>query len=499
MKATVILGPPGTGKTTALLNLVDEALSSGIRPEKIGFISFTKKSVTEARDRVAARFSKPMEQFRYFKTIHSLAFGQLGMSPQEVMQRNHYLELGESLGIEIRGYQTIDQEMYELATGDQMVFLESLSRLCREKPRDTYNRMNPDFSWEEFDLFIRSFLKYKSRMLLHDFTDMLEKFLENGVKPSLDLLFVDEAQDLCLLQWQIVEQVAKKSGRVYVAGDDDQAIFRWSGADVDYFINLARDNESRVLSQSYRLTKAVYKQAVQISSNIKSRTDKRFKPLKEDGAVEYATSLEDVDLSEGSWLILFRNGYMEKAVLSYLRSCGYSYEGRFEKPRESDTLQAAQSWEKLRTGKAISAEEAKIMLRFAHHNQPKTRILLYSKRDSREPVLPEELYEATGLSGDKIWHEALDKMPVEDKVYYIAARKRGETLVGKPRIKTSTIHGVKGGEEENVVIFTDVSLRTYKGMMNNPDDEARVFYVGVTRARKKLVIIEPQTRQYFAL
>ena len=46
---------------------------------------------------------------------------------------------------------------------------------------------------------------------------------------------VDEAQDLTPLQWDMVVKIASAVDRVYIAGDDDQAIYEWNGADVNLF------------------------------------------------------------------------------------------------------------------------------------------------------------------------------------------------------------------------------------------------------------------------
>ena len=79
-------GPPGTGKTTTLLNQVDALLAGGMAPDEIGYFAFTRKAAHEARDRAVARFNlDPQNDFQYFRTLHSLAFKVLGMTSSEVL------------------------------------------------------------------------------------------------------------------------------------------------------------------------------------------------------------------------------------------------------------------------------------------------------------------------------------------------------------------------------------------------------------------------------
>ena len=127
----------------------------------------------------------------------------------------------------------------------------------------------------------------------------------------------------------------------------------------------------------------------------------------------------------------------------------------------------------------------------------------YKKRveeaDQNLMVTLESLKRDWGLTTDKIWHEALDKLTPQEVEYFISALKRGEKLLREPRIKINTIHGVKGGEADNVVVCTDMAERTYKEYTNNPDDEHRVWYVAVTRAKQNLYIMQPQTNRSYQI
>jgi superfamily I DNA/RNA helicase len=80
--------------------------------------------------------------------------------------------------------------------------------------------------------------------------------------------------------------------------------------------------------------------------------------------------------------------------------------------------------------------------------------------------------------------------------YLISCLRKGEKL-DSSQIKLNTIHAAKGGEAENVVLLTDLATKTYEELYNNPDNECRAFYVGVTRTKTNLHIVRGKTRKEF--
>ena len=97
-----------------------------------------------------------------------------------------------------------------------------------------------------------------------------------------------------------------------------------------------------------------------------------------------------------------------------------------------------------------------------------------------------------GLKTKKVWYEAFNEAGTRRIEYLRKMRANGEQLNKKPRIELSTIHAAKGGECENVVLLTDLTKTTMEAYEKNPDDENRLFYVGATRTKENLHIINPK-------
>ena len=75
-----IFGSPGTGKTTTLLNILEEKISEGYQANNIGFFSFTRRALKEARNRVIKKFNLDKDELEYFRTIHSLCYRTLNIN-----------------------------------------------------------------------------------------------------------------------------------------------------------------------------------------------------------------------------------------------------------------------------------------------------------------------------------------------------------------------------------------------------------------------------------
>lgn len=469
----IILGPPGTGKTTTLLAIVEEKLKAGVSANRIGFLSFTKRAAEEAITRACKQFSLIESDFPYFRTLHSLCYRQLGIANSELMKWQHYKELGKRLGLKLTNFAA--DELEEIPHGDKLLFMEGLARLRMIPLKQQWEESDAnDIGWDELDLLARALVSYKEANGLYDFTDMLSRYLTEGQIPELDVLLVDEAQDLSALQWRVVERLMTRAKEVVVAGDDDQAIFKWAGADTDRFINL--EGSVTVLDKSYRLNSAVHTIAHNISSRIENRRKKDFSPSKEGGVIHHITSGYDLPLETGKWLVLARHGYQLKIMESHCIREGLDYEFKGKGPRQWESMAAARAY-----------------THYAKHGR---------SNDADDKLIMGFMRKDWNLSFINIavpWYEALTRIPTEEMDYIRAALRRDENFLGPPRIRLSTIHGAKGAESDKVAVMLDMSFRTHQNYLQDQDDECRVFYVGVTRAINELYLVQSQSDKAFEL
>jgi superfamily I DNA/RNA helicase len=479
---------------------LDEALQQ-FDPKRICFVAFTKKAATEATTRAADQFGLTSEDLLHFRTLHSFAFRMMGYSSKQIMGIGDYINIAKSLGmfISYRGMKE-DGSFHGQTKGDRLLFLSNLARLQNKTIADVHAEWKDEnLTKYEIQLMSETIEAYKYENGKKDFTDVIGDYLKEGFVPDFDVLFVDEAQDLAPMQWWMVAKIAEKAGNVFIAGDDDQAIFRWAGADVQQFIQLPV-GKTTILDQSYRVPSKVATCANRIINTVSQRHIKPWKPRLEQGTARFINGLDSLDMSSGSWLLLARNGYLLEEFSTYCMRRGFVFESSTGSPIDAPVLAAIRYYERLRKGKTLTVAQA---LQVYEYCSTKVGVRYGSKsvlkaEDPEVIVTLSDLKSKYGLLVDNIWHEALDRIPLDQKDYLLGALRHGENI-NEARIRVSTIHGVKGGEADNVVLFMDMAKRTYVEYQNNPDDEARVWYVGVTRARQNLYIIYPRTPNHYPL
>ena len=486
---TIVLGPPGTGKTHTLLEKVDDYLKT-TNPDRIGYFAFTRKAANEAKERAMKKFNFSEDDLPHFRTLHSLAFRTLGIKKDQVMQKRHYEDLGrkENLFLDYNDYD--EEETGLFTTKSDYLRIINLAKLRNISIDRQYNMKehNQDVEYGTLIHLANELERYKKEYNLIDYNDMILKFIQKDMSPNFDVVFIDEAQDLSLMQWSMVKNIWEKTVDSYIAGDDDQAIFRWAGADVDSFI--AQEGKPLHLKEPKRVPKKIHELANDIIGRVNNRIDKSWNPKKHEGRLTPYDNFEDVDMSSGKWLVLTRTRSMLDPLEDTIRDKGFYYENRFKKLYEKDIQEAALNWEHLVGGQMLGYKDIEKISKYISKNKWDKDKLKSMVKNGVYSL--EQLQKDHGLKTKETWFDAFDQAG-QKRINYIRRMKRnGETLNKEPRIKLSTIHSAKGGEEDNVVLLTDLTYNTKKSYDKNQDDETRLFYVGATRTREHLHIIRPK-------
>lgn len=501
LKPTLILGGPGCGKTTALLNVVEQAFSRGVKPDRIAYVAFTRKAAQEAKERMVDKFGIEEDSIPYFRTLHSFAFRFIDAEPSQILTDRKLREYAKAEGLNLSKtfIDEFGQAVPQPSTPDERALTaDSLMRLTGKSIDDVSLEMGVPSTY--IQRVVDDYNEFKEDAILYDFTDMLARFVNEATVPEFDLLIVDEAQDLSSLQWRMVEKMVESSKDVYYAGDDDQAIYAWAGADIEHFLNLDADRE--VLPTSYRLKSEVFNACQNVIRFCDDRYPKDWQPHAEGACVEYTNSLDNLasDMREGSWFLLARTNSLVRSMTKFARDRGFAYYSPTKDGMQSsvsvDPVQAVLIYENLRQGKRFEGDQLRNVW---SHITPKLRP---QSSPVFDPVCDYGIDDlcSTGFKADGSWLDVLTiSRPLQ--TYIRMLRAENESLVKPPRITISTIHGVKGGEADNVVVWQKLTSLTHKSWIGPQgtqyDQEVRALFTAMSRARERLIFLDATTvKQY---
>jgi len=459
-KPIKIYGPPGTGKTFRLLRRVKAYVRTGTPYHKIGYFAFTKKAAGEAKERIDVN----EKELPYFQTLHAFCFHLLNKNEEDIIQPHHYEALGKMLNVRVSFNDKYNEEQTHFLTCNnpyfQMIGKAINKDIDIREEFDLNEHDRKDIDWNTLNHIYINLQEYKKKMHLLDFNDLIKQAVKSDKFPKFKAIFIDEAQDLSPLQWQLYDKLRENCEDMYLAGDDDQAIFAWAGADVNRFIKEPADE--RVLRYSRRVSRAVQEQSqIAVSKIAGIRKHKEYLPRAQEGLACHINNLGQVDLSQGKWLVLTRTKSNLLDIMKELKSKNIYYQSNKGKSFNVGMYNAAMAYTKwVREG---TLEEKEI-----------NDVVEYIPSGNWDP--------------EKNWYDIF--VGDQKEILYIRnIISGGEKLSEKARVWLSTIHAAKGGEEDNVILSLHQGAKVQKSIrlsVDKQDEEHRVWYVGTTRARNNL-------------
>ncbi len=476
-----IFGPPGTGKTTRLMQIVENEVKQGTPLHRIGYLSFSVSAAEVIKERMKASAS----DVRWFKTIHAASLKSMGMggavidySDYAAFSARHkmFISMNED---EINTGFNPAMRVYQLACNT----MRSDAEVIREMTK-YHDCLVP----RQYETFKQAWADYKKEVRKFDFMDMLIEYDRSGAPLPLDVMVLDEGQDLSAFQWKIFRKMIANCQRVYMAGDDDQAIFGFIGGSEYGFLEYPADEEE-VLHQSYRVPRKIGDAADKVIRKIEKRKEKNVTWKRAHGEIvnmnlepfmmpwrEYIEKFDDI-------MVVARHRKGARAFSQDLTSIAIPHNF------EHDTIQ---SWKEakfvhdffaLKAGEQITVRRAQALLAACATASPEIEAMATRKKVSAKQ-LPLDFAAWPFVGNHKRYA----------KLRQFVNRDGWATLAKPPKISISTMHGAKGREADLVIVLPDCTTTVHENV--NKATEVRLAYVAMTRAKKELMVMLPRDNFY---
>ena len=498
-----IIGGPGAGKTEYLMRQVERACEKYFEKD-IGFVSHTTAAVSEARARIQNKLNVSYEKIKNVKTIHSHCFNLLGIKKEDIMETSKNIkdfnEQYPAYAISPRGIGNASNDENDgpgsrLGINNQIFNAMQINR----------NMMIEESHWPAASLdFKKVWFDFMENEGKVDFTKMLEQCLDRELSPDIKVLICDEAQDLPKIQVALINQWGEICDTVLWAGDANQAIFGFAGSDPGNFMGLKADKVI-ALKQSYRLSPVVLAESLRIIQQANIKEIVEFHPTDKygEGSV-FKARLPDFSL-QGSHMLLCRCKFQLQKHIDLLLKNNIPFHNEYRlddkcwNPLSTSGAESIKVYLKILRGEQVDIYEIKQMVK----NCVAKECLVHGAKKTIDgmPLTKKKTYEFFGLIKMGFLGSFLDqdndmrkyfrlKLQSQDMIFSLA-ENTPEKLFEKPKICLGTIHSVKGGEADTVWLDPSITTKIKKALAEKGgwDEEARVAYVGVTRARSNVGIL----------
>ncbi len=334
--AMLVLAGPGSGKTFVVTQRIKYLIEQHhVKPEDILVITFTKAAAEEMQERFAKLSAEKCNPV-CFGTFHSVFFQILRhtyrFTAQNIIRENDKYRLLSQIIRELPD-EILGQAQLDYSTETLQNLLSEISTVKNNgvTPQEVRSTTVPQAVFE------RIFQMYKQEMnrnKLIDFDDMV-LLCRNLLAERPDTLklwqqrfqyiLVDEFQDICPLQYEVVRMLAKPQDNLFIVGDDDQSIYGFRGSKPEIMLNFTKEYpkaEQVLLDVNYRSRQGIVDTAARLIAHNKMRFDKavRAQNRQNDGVKIYSfqsksKQAESIALLIKQYIALPDTKYSDIAIL----------------------------------------------------------------------------------------------------------------------------------------------------------------------------------------
>jgi DNA helicase-2/ATP-dependent DNA helicase PcrA len=290
----LVLAGAGSGKTRVLVHRIAWLNQvEGISPYNIFAVTFTNKAAAEMRHRVEKLQGLPVAGM-WVGTFHGLAHRLLRNHWKEAKlpQSFQILDSDDQYRLLRRILKSLELDEAKWPPKQAQAFINARKDEGK-RPAHIDTSRNP-----VYEQLVRIYSAYEAaceRAGVIDFAELLLRSLElirdneslqAHYQKRFKHILVDEFQDTNTIQYALIQLLAGQSNKVFIVGDDDQAIYGWRGARVENIQRFQHDfptAEVIKLEQNYRSTTTILSAANALIDNNADRMGKKLWSGGEDG------------------------------------------------------------------------------------------------------------------------------------------------------------------------------------------------------------------------